>query len=50
MVCDFDGEAWVQDPEEAYVAAMPREALKLVPQATIMTIPEMSAKLREFYV
>lgn len=50
MVKEFDGEAWVQNPEEAYVASMPREALKLVPNAKSMTIPEMSAKLREFYV
>lgn len=50
MVKEFDGEAWVQNPEEAFVASMPREALKLVPNAKTMTIPEMSKKLLEFYV
>ncbi len=50
QVFEFDGEAWVQDPNEAYVASMPREALRLVPNAKSMTIPEMSSKLREFYV
>lgn len=49
-VCEFDGEVWVQNPEEAYVASMPKEALKKVPNAKTMTIQQMSTKLKEFYV
>lgn len=50
QVCEFDGEAWVQNPNEAYVSSMPREALRAVPTAESLSISEMKTKLREFYV
>ena len=42
------GEAWVQNPEEAYVSSMPEKALELVPDAKRMSILEMSKILNGF--
>jgi two-component system, chemotaxis family, protein-glutamate methylesterase/glutaminase len=44
-IVDRGGYAIVQDPATAEVAVMPREALKAVPQAEVLTIPEIAAQL-----
>jgi len=44
-VVDRGGYAIVQDPATAEVPVMPREALKAVPKAEVLTIPEIAAQL-----
>lgn len=40
-----NGEAWVQDPEQAFVSFMPKASIDHNPKATILTIEEMAVKL-----
>lgn len=45
-VCDVGGTAIVQDPREAYAAAMPEAAARLCPEARIMTLEGIEAYLQ----
>jgi two-component system, chemotaxis family, protein-glutamate methylesterase/glutaminase len=39
------GDCWIQDPKTALAAAMPRAALEAVPDALVLTPPEMADAL-----
>jgi two-component system chemotaxis response regulator CheB len=44
-IVDHGGYAVVQTPETAEIATMPRAALKAVPKATVLTMPEIAGHL-----
>lgn len=45
-ICDAGGTALIQDPQEAYASAMPEAALRLCPEAHVMTLAGIGAYLQ----
>jgi two-component system chemotaxis response regulator CheB len=46
-VLDNGGTAWIQDPQSAYASYMPESAIKICPDARIMTLIQMAEYLRK---
>lgn len=47
-IVEAGGVAWVQPPESSYATAMPRAGIAAVPEAHVLSLPEMASVLALF--